>query len=114
MRISDWSSDVCSSDLCGRFFAANAAGAEHRDPLARETIGVGAPPVGEVAEALGFGLDRAREAAVTDLELVAGVDQQIGRASGRERVGTSVYIWVGAVSLKKKHSQMIFKHKTQH
>src|SRR3546814_6783784 len=39
----------------GRFFAADAAGAEHRDPLARETIGVGAPPAGKVAEAFGFG-----------------------------------------------------------
>src|SRR3546814_19785836 len=58
-----------------RFFAADAAGAEHRDPLARETIGVGAPPAGKVAEAFGFGIDRAREAAVTDLEPVADVDQ---------------------------------------
>src|SRR3546814_8098746 len=130
MRISDWSSDVCSSDLpvphahplvedeaaavpaavgfghlfqigedaalqmddlldalvaeeSGRFFAADAAGAEHCDALARETVGIGAPPVGKVAEALGFGIDRAREAAVTDLERVARVDQHRDRKSTR-------------------------------
>src|SRR3546814_3172842 len=87
--------DAFVAQESGRFFAADAAGAEHRDPLARETIGVGAPPAGKVAEAFGFGIDRAREAAVTDLEPVADVDQhrvrnEIGRASCRERVWTYV------------------------
>src|SRR3546814_13222415 len=89
--------DAFVAQESGRFFAADAAGAEHRDPLARETIGVGAPPAGKVAEAFGFGIDRAREAAVTDLEPV-----EIGRASCRERVGQYVLISGVAVSLNKK------------
>src|SRR3546814_21020833 len=67
--------DALVAEESGRFFAADAAGAEHCDALARATVGIGAPPVGKVAEALGFGIDRAREAAVTDLERVARVDQ---------------------------------------
>src|SRR3546814_10511040 len=49
MRISDWSSDVCSSDLVGAFQRAGAdraeqaaiAGAQHR-----RTAGIGGGPVG--------------------------------------------------------------------
>src|SRR3546814_9462286 len=34
MRISDWSSDVCSSDLCHAATVSDAASAEHRNPIA--------------------------------------------------------------------------------
>ena len=67
--------DPFMAEESGRFFAANPAGAEHRDALARETAGIGAPPVGEVAEAFRSGIDRAGEAAIADLEGIARVDQ---------------------------------------
>src|SRR3546814_9206976 len=45
MRISDWSSDVCSSDLLGRAAHAGVPGREHRDGGARyhRAQGAGAP-----------------------------------------------------------------------
>src|SRR3546814_16579945 len=57
MRISDWSSDVCSSDLVGAFQRAGAdraeqaaiAGAQHR-----RTAGIGGGPVGVAALAQPF------------------------------------------------------------
>src|SRR3546814_11694208 len=58
----------------GRFFAADAAGAEHRDALAGEQGGMRAPPAGKIAEAGRMRVHRAGEAAITDLALVAGVD----------------------------------------
>src|SRR3546814_15576671 len=33
MRISDWSSDVCSSDLCAASFQEHEQGAEHQLPM---------------------------------------------------------------------------------
>src|SRR3546814_8508233 len=38
MRISDWSSDVCSSDLAGRHRFAAARFADDRKPLARRDL----------------------------------------------------------------------------
>src|SRR3546814_20045180 len=79
MRISDWSSDVCSSDLPE---AVAGAGAPARSRYLRVDGG------GE--EALGA-------------DPVAGADaREIGRASCRERVCQYVSISVVAVSLKKK------------
>src|SRR3546814_13210825 len=102
MRISDWSSDVCSSDLpalagvaqerrhpildrCGAEYLRVAEGDQTR------TLGV---PVD-----LGFQRDRP--------ELIRGASGgshglEIGRASCRERVCPYVYLSVFAVSLKKK------------
>src|SRR3546814_16807985 len=79
MRISDWSSDVCSSDLLGRFSLAGTLGMSifvtsfsYRQGLPREA------------------------------DLVFDVRFQIGRASCRESVCQYVSISVVAVSLKKK------------
>src|SRR3546814_16750103 len=74
MRISDWSSDVCSSDLSGR--CRDAADGESRR-LRRD------------------------RAAPARLAARRGGDQ-IGRASCRERVCQYVQISVVAVSLKKQ------------
>src|SRR3546814_7614325 len=67
MRISDWSSDVCSSDLLGQAAAGLA-----RVPQARGH-GVGDLHADDVAEHLGEGLLPVRV-------------EKIGRASCRERV----------------------------
>src|SRR3546814_1001768 len=77
MRISDWSSDVCSSDLVmrlGRGFVARAAVAEI---VAVEDARFFEQPHGAVN-------GRDRDAAV-DLRC-AFIEGQIGRASCRERV----------------------------
>src|SRR3546814_11874485 len=105
MRISDWSSDVCSSDLIV---------ADHHDP---------AHHVGMPVQVLGGGvhdhvdavLQRALhpgrgEGVVGDGENAAGlgdlrdrfeIDQQIGRASCRERECTYGEVSWGAVSFTK-------------
>src|SRR3546814_1512630 len=79
MRISDWSSDVCSSDLAGRAGFFDDAGY----PTGSGWDEVDFPNIGDQhAYAL----------------------EEIGRASCRERVCQYVYISVVAVSLKKKKS----------
>src|SRR3546814_21006808 len=114
MRISDWGSDVCSSDLRR---TAGIAEAEHLRSL---------------VEGLADGVvDRRAEAAIApdpfhgdELAMTSGDEQQqirkidnvrqprrqrmpfqmeIGRTAFRERRGTSVENQVGAVSLKKNH-----------
>src|SRR3546814_15052932 len=111
MRISDWSSDVCSSDLIGvaradiliavathRSSAARIETPRRRDRVARRAQDRPQPhPPGE-HDAIGNGLIRAR------VHLRAGIaERQIGRASCRERVCQYVEISVVAVSLKKKN-----------
>src|SRR3546814_12067224 len=103
MRISDWSSDVCSSDLVAA--SAVGSGVEHLDlpeldngPLAGSDHarhqGVGSRLDAAVATDPRGGVrlahDRDREAL------------EIGRASWRERVCQYVEITVVAVSIKKQ------------
>src|SRR3546814_2729041 len=65
MRISDWSSDVCSSDLCGSLFPVFGHGKRRLDQRP-----VGARPVRDLAEHLA---ERAPAAlAVEQAEQVAG------------------------------------------
>src|SRR3546814_8619416 len=64
MRISDWSSDVCSSDLVGRF--------EHRLALTQNTNGAGSGILGA------RGSRRPRELGET------GIDERIVRARSEE------------------------------
>src|SRR3546814_12317091 len=97
MRISDWSSDVCSSDLGAirrhlsrRRSRARSGGAG----LAARTVQVRALQEGAVEERAARPPHRRTRADRRDGE--------IGRASCRERVGPYVSISVGAVSLKKK------------
>src|SRR3546814_99041 len=87
MRISDWSSDVCSSDLRKRFVDAYWI-AETPDVLLRNAQ--------LVADA---------DAAGKSFNIATHVDPdrgEIGRASCRERVCQYVWISVVAGSLKKK------------
>src|SRR3546814_16568332 len=105
MRISDWSSDGCSSDL---LLTPNVPEAEALTGLAiadfdgmRHAAGMlltlGAPAVLPKGGHLPGG--EVRDLLATP----AGVVEQIGRASCGERVCPSVLISVVAVSLKKKN-----------
>src|SRR3546814_14748430 len=85
MRISDWSSDVCSSDL------AYADGDDAQCVYMRR-VAVGADQGVGKGHAIA-GMNDGRHAFQIDLE--------IGRASCRERVCQYVLISVVAVSLKK-------------
>src|SRR3546814_6275899 len=99
MRISDWSSDVCSSDLghgvrgaraLDGGLAGVAAGAGPGQAVAgdRGTVRLGAAPVDLDLGVAGVGADRGRRAgAAPDVEADLA---QLGRAAGRERVCQSV------------------------
>src|SRR3546814_3224471 len=85
VRISDWSSDVCSSDLAAEIAAALAA------VVCRVTV-----------DALGpASWPRHAEAPRGPLHRREVAGDQIGRASCRERVCQYVSISVADVSLKK-------------
>src|SRR3546814_13864837 len=95
MRISDWSSDVCSSDLCllsqGCFYVGKnlLAAVSHRGNIVFPALRAsGFLPFLQV------GIGRA-------IDLIA-IFLEIGRASCRERVCKYVEISWGPVSLKKK------------
>src|SRR3546814_4667032 len=80
MRISDWSSDVCSSDLFG---VAKLAFLDRREHVANRDLVVDV----DLGQRMGFGfgaLCRARARALHDV--LDHLDQEIGRASCRERV----------------------------
>src|SRR3546814_14593360 len=139
MRISDWSSDVCSSDLkqglydpihehdaCGVGFIANIKGRksneiigrgleillniDHRgavgaDPLVGDGAGILIQIPDELlrdwAEGAGVVLPQPGDYAVA-MCFMPRDENEIGRASCRERVCQYVSISVVAVSLKKK------------
>src|SRR3546814_17573537 len=84
MRISDWSSDVCSSDLLAILFRQRPR-----------------PDVGQPAPGIAAGRVVPQRLAVVRVGLVETAGE-IGRASCRERVGQYVSISVVAVSLQKK------------
>src|SRR3546814_15561209 len=100
MRISDWSSDVCSSDLAPVRSAAGAANYFAKDDYytvegSSEVslwAGEGATDLGLSGEVTKDGFEA----------ILNGSLPEIGRASCRERVCQYVYISVVAVSLKKK------------
>src|SRR3546814_17090336 len=95
MRISDWSSDVCSSDLARRL--ENFAGDEFGHGAVVERLS-GPRFLIVPAVPLSLAALRAQERAL---------HVEIGRASCRERVCWYVSISVVAVSLKKKKKTMI-------
>src|SRR3546814_17384345 len=106
MRISDWSSDVCSSDLAAAKQTHHAPELQRRprldDNSAAQTdiagIEHGGLPRRDRPLILG---ERQREGIVGNAFQDTG-RIEIGRTSGRERVCQYVYILVVAVSLKKK------------
>src|SRR3546814_12977179 len=118
MRISDWSSDVCSSDLAdlaaGRW---EGAGLELRLTgweapgdlwllLARGEIGAVTRKAGAFSAEL-VGAMAALKASVAPSPSPDCRAVQIGRASCRDRVGLYVYISGVASSLKKKHNTVV-------
>src|SRR3546814_19662916 len=113
MRISDWSSDVCSSDL--RHHVRGGDAAVELDLAAVDDLGqiVGADHVG--TGLLGFlGLRTLGEDG--DAHGLAGARRhghhatdQIGRGSSRERGWQYVEILVVAVTLKKKRKKVTTK-----
>src|SRR3546814_19436970 len=88
MRISDWSSDVCSSDL---FMIDVQAAAESQEVIRSVN------PSQQIVKIVHDELKK----------LMVDHNAQIGRASCRERVCQYVSIAVVAVSLKKKHKTLI-------
>src|SRR3546814_2654562 len=91
MRISDWSSDVCSSDLAER--AMEAVRRDARVILeAERTIGQQPPDKGGAARRVADRQQQQRAAAQLRIGVAKGGQNtaQIGRASCRERVGQSV------------------------
>src|SRR3546814_13602791 len=113
MRISDWSSDVCSSDLAADredrldarvpALAGRAAGRVALDDEDLALLGVGRLAVRELA-----GQTAAAE------QTLAGAGQESGRASCRERVCQYVSISVVAVALQKKNETHIVGRPQQH
>src|SRR3546814_19313187 len=97
MRISDWSSDVCSSDLHGRNEFAHRPIAQPRG-LRHDLVGCGVEIIGELDLAhwpqavCAHAHRHAHDAALG----------QIGSASCRARVGPYGSVSVVAVSLNKK------------
>src|SRR3546814_15353202 len=119
MRISDWSSDVCSSDLGADAEIVGVAlqVAGRRDPWSERREGVARLAAGRIETAgparnvphAGVVHDRIAENVIPRLvrrDVAAGTAdhdrQQIGRASCRERVCQYVELSVVAVALKKK------------
>src|SRR3546814_13593571 len=102
LRISDWSSDVCSSDL-GRF----GDGRRPAQPAflrRRERTFVTTSHLGTEHQPRHVQIARQRQRRVVAQfhSGTTGPAQQIGRATCRERVCQSVYISVVAASLKQK------------
>src|SRR3546814_1939629 len=114
MRISDWSSDVCSSDLHWPDIERVIGAIRHRTVTPslilkklsayrqQNSLAAALREIGRIERTL-FTLrwfeDPALRRTVT-AELNKG---EIGRASGRERVGQYVEVSVGADTLKKKN-----------
>src|SRR3546814_15172477 len=106
MRISDWSSDVCSSDLLGRHVAGRHGGLARGVPAQRAPLAVAREEA--VLGAAGI-VDHqpgrvgvAAEGGPVDL---LGLQQPIGRASCRDRVGQ--YGWSSEVSVSFKKKKRI-------
>src|SRR3546814_15765682 len=114
MRISDWSSDVCSSDLLLEQFVAGLVAERVVDRLEAIEIeqeqrgrAIGAPRLGErlierPLHLLAVGEPGQLVEARHSCDLGVRAALQIGRASCRDRVCQYVSISVGAGSLKKK------------
>src|SRR3546814_11211195 len=103
MRISDWSSDVCSSDLSADTPAASA-GAPSGDTAT--AVDCDAKPVQDLIG------KKYSESVARDAQSRSNPTQvrvlQVGRASGRERVCHSVTISVAGVTLKtKRHRTLV-------
>src|SRR3546814_11516427 len=103
MRISDWSSDVCSSDL-------GLSTEWDGEPFAADQLACG-EPVRLMAHEVAWGRLEALEAFCVTHGLPfarwSGAYAEIGRASCRDRVCQYVEISVVAGSLKKKSKMLV-------
>src|SRR3546814_15904971 len=106
MRISDWSSDVCSSDLAGVHFQPQRP--EHPGhqlcglELLEAQLGPGVDALAPVGPFRGKALERGMDGWHGGSVVREAVDRKIGSASCRERMGQYVSISVRAGSFKKK------------
>src|SRR3546814_15036829 len=110
MRISDWSSDVCSSDLDHPVRRESQRGADRLHGADRDRRGGDQAVRGELngAAAISSGGGVWIRALSPSGERYAGLRaREIGRASCRERVSQYVSILVVAVYLNKKNTQYI-------
>src|SRR3546814_20875465 len=100
MRISDWSSDVCSSDLLSTIAFATLAPKYRNEGTAMFTL------IRNIGSSIGISVLQAmtiRNAATVHSRLVETVrPDQIGRASCRERVCQYVELSLVSDSLKKQ------------
>src|SRR3546814_13000334 len=118
MRISDWSSDVCSSDLPDDDRSAPALVAAfqrlpHHVDVAdafEAVIGAAFGEADQIRHQIAFDILRVDEVGHAELARqrlagrveIAADDHEIGRASSRERMCKYVWVSVGAVALKNK------------
>src|SRR3546814_16846121 len=108
MRISDWSSDVCSSDLVLLLDAERDRSADHHlgqlGLAGRRVGGADQLAAADHADPVADRLDLAQLVGDEDDggALLLEPAHEIGRASCRARVCQYVWISVGAESLKKK------------
>src|SRR3546814_18554144 len=102
MRISDWSSDVCSSDLemIARSAVDDAQDGETTIPA--QVAGFEGRERQHLDQLLAHVPARDQQCAGLGVARGLQLQREIGRASCRERVCQYVSISVGAVSLKKK------------
>src|SRR3546814_20206109 len=106
MRISDWSSDVCSSDLIGANGVAiirrkNGAGPVILLPIAASAERQRMLPHRLIVAVDHMGERQVRQGGEIGFRAKIGPIVEIGRASCRERVCQYVLISVVAVSFKK-------------
>src|SRR3546814_19327577 len=114
MRISDWSSDVCSSDLkIGVDFGIDALAAFHFPRrlfvvvphLLTDQPRVQATQRFALPRRLDFGLATIAAGLVGSGVVAKPVGNKIGRGAGRERGLQDVYrLWVAVSLQKKKHN----------
>src|SRR3546814_20177966 len=105
MRISDWSSDVCSSDLAPDGLIEGPVGLDDKVMDSR-LVGIDRDACHQIRmlnAGPGPGPIRPREGPAVGRDMHRGIRQEIGRASCRERGCQYVEISVGAVPLKKKN-----------
>src|SRR3546814_13196223 len=107
MRISDWSSDVCSSDLPAGTIAKIITVATQKGGAGKTTtsMNVAADFARRGYRALVVSADKQGSAVAW-----AAAASEIGRASCRERVRPYVSISVVAVSLKKKKRSETYEY----
>src|SRR3546814_18972925 len=100
VRISDWSSDVCSSDLCHSMMSLKRS-YDTAPAGGQATVFGRGGEGGKSRQMTPFPRSRARSSG-----LRSSSSSKIGRASCRARVCKYVYIAVGDVFLRKKN----YKH----